>query len=526
MQLLSSGDKTYKTEKLLRDCNENMYWILQEKDKIQIHTCDSSYSSSGWSPGETLAHNACIHDATLNKKGEICAVIVDNHNNFIYLRGYPGNWEEENFNREEKIKTVNGLQLLADHQQKLHLIYLLTVNNGERWWLLHHRFNGSRWEEPRVIDFGSFGATNYGHALVDHWNRLHLVYRVNTGNEAPLYYRLFSTAGLNWSKASQLAPTGENSFPFLAEDINQNLHLVWCCHKNNRYIILYRQRMRGGWPIGRWYPPLELSSPLEKPGLPYLKVEEARLTAYWLTGGEINQRCSLNSGKKWGEVETLPLEEGARPVKLTSPSPGDQLPRPSWFITNEEPLPQHTPFYREEKKSPKKEDELTGASKHDSRDMDLQVEKSRSLEQPEAEKCGSEIFAPRAEITRSQHQLHEEQKRLETLKQKLVEKDKEMMEMEQNFNQVLSNLKQKFQQSRNQWNEEIARLKKENKELQIKYQKTTTRLKNKEEETVKLNKNLTSLRSELSELKKENSYLKEKSKSPLAKFLRKILQNK
>lgn len=566
--------------RLLRDSKNRLFWTGPEKGgenrnlQISLHT-----PSRGWGQGETLAQDVFTYDVTLLSDDSIQLVSLDRQNCFTLLSYKPGeltNCKEEVFHQEEEDKIVNGLHLITDGQQRLHLVYFLSTPDGERWWLMHLRLGGKGWENTRVIDFGSRGSGNQAYTMVDCYNRLHLVYRVHEGSTITLYYRVFSSPELSWSKAATLSTTGNGKdaggifFPFLVEDTHRNLHLTWCLWKNNRYTVMYQQRVRGGWPAGRWYPPVELSPSMENPAIPFLEVEKGQLRTYWFEQEERKLYCrtSFNHGKKWGEIEDFPLKEGTRVIKMISSSPEDRLPRPSKVLSAEPDLlplnlsspkgeksdfngnyhgssqAQNTDTKNKVFTKGEQPTEILPGENEESQSYEVfeeQEEEDFSLELNELQNTTGSLFAHTAELSRSRFQMQQEletkksevrwisyhsQKRLEAMRRNLEQKEKEIKQMEDNFNQTINNLKQKFQQTRNHWNQEIASLRKENQELKQKHRDVQVKLKNREEEISRLSSTLTRLRTEIKELQSENNRLKEQPKSPIGEFFSKLLHTR
>jgi len=521
---------------LVKDNRDNLYGWQMEKGNLSVKTCRETPT---WSSPEIISSKALLYDVTFSDKEGLCTALVDYENSVTLFKGYPGNWREETFYREEKDKKIKTLQILADRERKLHLIYLATSERGERWWLFHLRYDNGKWEDPRVIDFGGGSTGNYGYAMIDRYNRVYFVYRLKEEERVPLYYRVFSSPELNWSRPLLLAPEGDNTSPFLVEDDSLNLHLIWCSRRENGYLMMYRHRLRGTWPAGKWFPPIELSLPLSYPACPFLEISPEEIKACWIDRQGKHLRYSFNNGKHWDISRSYPLSQGEKPVKMICHHP-DGPPRITWTTgKGEPPLPHEKsrPQKLEVEKSIKKinsdqkkkskelKEETGNTSDHEDFTLDLE----------ELQTTTGTIFSEATRLNRSQYLLQHElerkspevqmvsyqrQQKLESLKKNLQQKEREILEIQESFTRALGNLKHKLNQAHQTWNEKFYYLNKENQELKQNHQNAQTILKEKEGKIKKIEKENQKLQEELKDIKIENRQLKKKleEKSSLGSF--------
>jgi len=564
---------------LVKDDQENLYGWKLEMGNLTVQQLREGH---GWSPPEDLANKIMLFDATILPGEGLYTTLVDQQNRFVLYKGYPGNWEEEHFHQEQPQQKVKSLQLLADREKRLHLIYLATTKQEERWWILHLRYSNGEWEEPRVIDFGGNGPTNYGFGMIDRYNRVYFIYRLKEENRVPLYYRVFSSPELNWSRPLLVAPEGDNSYPFLAEDDYRNLHLIWCSRRESGYVVMYRHRLRGSWPAGKWLSPMEISSYMKKPAFPFLEISPKEITACWLTPQEKHFNFSFDFGKNWNASQVYRLAQGEKPVKIVSI--GDQgLPMPYWKTgKGDPPLPPEIVRNRlfkhpapanaspevnqdnteqdtaeevaeevaEEAAEEAAEESTTTLSKGNEKKEDDDDEQETKPAQEdftaEIEQLHSttgSIFNEATRLSRSHYHLQQEleqkksevkwisyhtHQKAEALKRSLQNKEKELHQMEENFNRTLGSLRKKFQHARNNWYEENEKLRKEIREIKQNYQNIQASVEEKNDKIKRMDAENQKLRKTMQILREENQQLKDRlgKKSSVGNILGKLLQNK
>ncbi len=438
-----------------------------------------------------------------------------------HLIGQPdidGRFEERLIFHEEG-RTCNNLLLAADAKGGLHLVYSATDPKTERWWLQHHYFNGTRWQEPRVVDFGRAAAGSPDCLAADQTGDLHLIYRIEDGDSTRLYYRHFFQQTLNWEAAFPASAYGRPCMPGLIIDRQHNLHLIWRAQREQQHFVNYRQFIAGGWPVGGWKEIEILSPPLDRPPFPLLDCEEGIISAGWLGDGKLWRFTLTTEG--WRETiggQEIPdyrLLRSCRPL-----DDWESLPITTWVVgkgsppalelaTATTPMPAGwEPYFKQ----------LDSYS----RDLVQQVSEL-SVAGDHLERA---LEAKQKEIFWVSQQS---QKKMGALTKSLQQKDQELQVLEEKLQQALSGLKQKTEQSHRQWEEEKKRYQSKISQLEKEHQQLQKMLLEKENTIVKEKARIKELNQGLEQLQKENQVLKEHLEKPLPgikKWLGKIFQTR
>ena len=421
---------------------------------------------------------------------------------------------------QDEGKSCSYLLMCGDMQGALHLIYLAVDAVADRWWLLHHRYTGETWEEPRVIDFGGGVSYNYGAVAVDRTSGLHLVYRILEPDQAGLYYRHFNAGTLNWSKALPLAsPAAEISYPSIFTDKAQHLHVLWCASAESRFRICYRIMVRGSWPSGGWKPELAIAENLEEASFPFFSYENGELTMAWLEGNTLYS--FRHKQGEWEKKQPRQVESPALVRCYTFDPQGAHLLYRLPVLSGTAPVPAgETGPGREEQPE----------------DLDPYFDRLQQYSGTLISRASS-LTATKARLEQAleekRNQLYrlsrENEKTVRSLQQNLTEKDKDLQELENKFNQAIKNLRQKTDQSRKNGDAERKRYLEELRELKKEQHQFEQILKDKESTIARLEKRCREHEYREKQLREENMALAEQLKESgwsITKILGKLLQNK
>ena len=417
---------------------------------------------------------------------------------------------------KEEGRTCRNLLLSGDSKGGLHLLYSASDPDKTHWWLLHHYYDGNRWLEPRVVDFGGAAAENPGCLAADQTGNLHLVYTVDEGDNTRLYYRYFSLSTLSWDRAFPVSGYGGPRFPNLVVDRQQNLHLLWSSRQDGHYYINYRQLTAGGWPSGGWRGVEVISPPLGSPAFPLLNYREETITAGWVSGGKFWQ--SMLVGREWHEKiggQEIPgymLIFSCHPVDWESP------PATAWIL-GQGPLPQL---------------ELVAATAPQQPGWDPYF-KELNLYSKHLIHRASELTATKGHLERSLEAKQREmfwmsqhkRKKIGALTQSLQQKNRELQELEEKLQQTIDSLKNKTEKSRREWHE-----KKKSYQLQVTQKEEESRqlkqmLLEKENTIARSEARIQELQKSTLRLQKENQLLQrrlEQSSPGIRKWLGKVFQ--
>lgn len=261
-------------------------------------------TGSIWQEPRTLPLCQDMFGAVLDKNRNPHLVIME-QGNFYHLPISKNNGEETPvpFYREER-KQCRHFLMAGDRQGALHLIYPAVDHTAERWWLLHHRYIGGTWKEPRVIDSGPGVQGNRSVAALDERDCLHLFYQVNG---AGLYYRQFDPGTAGWSKASPISSSPAAADPSLAVDRNRNLHLLWSSPVEGKYHLYYRFRGGPGWRSRGWTPETVISPAMVKRPFPFFSYQSGELFIAWLDRNTLFRYRF--AGDRWDRIEEKIFEK-------------------------------------------------------------------------------------------------------------------------------------------------------------------------------------------------------------------------
>jgi len=415
-----------------------------------------------WDEPRRLAQRGEKYCAALDSNRLPHLVIMD-RGSFYHLILAPEQEEKPPalFYRDESKECCHFL-LTGDRKGALHFICLALDSAAKGWWLLHHRFSGSSWEEPRVIDFGSGTLKNYGDLAVDARHCLHLSYRIAGAGQAGLYYRYFDPESGYWSKAFPLSASSAVDYPSIAVDEKQNLHVLWRTFLEGKYYIYYRFMGGPGWKTGGWRPETAISPGLAEPPFPYISYHSGDLFIEWLEGGTL--RRYRFSDDQWERTSPLHFEN---PLLIRSNSFSlEGSPLNYWILVEGGGTAAGAPL---SSFLPAAEDNLDGdfnrlhrySDKLIGRISDLSTAKER-LER-EVKKRSKEmlLFSQQSERTMRQ------------LRKSLDDKDAEIKKIQEDFDRIIGNMKQKIEQGsrqreaeRKRYLEELQELKKERRQIE------------------------------------------------------------
>ena len=479
-----------------------------------------------WMEARPLPRSGDKVCAALDATGRPHLILVEN-GSFYHLVYREGQFTEELIYKEES-KLCHQFQLAGDAAGALHLIYLATDSSAARWWLLHHRYAEKGWEEPRVIDFGGGDSLNYGSTVPDRSGNLHLAYRIVEHDQVGLYYRCFSKSSSNWSKAVPLAAGEEISFPAIAVDDSQNVHVIWTMRSGMHYQVYYRLMTRGGWPSGGWKQEVAVSPPASEKPFPYFTFLQGKLAMAWFDGANVNQ-IKQEKGN-WLRTTARRLEEPLL-LRCISFRPLN-APAHYWIIREGgireggESGAASEPFGLEEAANAG-----TGMAGLDF-DLEQLQRYSRTLLNRTADlalaknRLEGALEDKRKELA---WLSQESQRKLRSLQQNLVEKDKELQQLEQKFKETIDNLKRKSAEAGKTWEEERKRTRLELQRYKTERRQFEVKLKEQEFTIARLEAQLQEQERRIKFLAEANKELEKKleeSRWNLKKFIARILRNK
>ncbi len=419
-------------------------------------------TGSFWDEPRPLPQRGESYCAALDRDQLLHLIIMD-QGNFYHLIPSPEREKEAvSLFYHEESKVCSHFLITGAGESTLHFLCLAVESALERWWLLHHRYSGGAWEEPRVIDFGSGALENYGDLAVDNRDCLHLVYRIAGAGQSGLYYRNFDREKSHWSKAFPLSLATPSEYPAIAIDETQNIHVLWRTFSESKYFICYRFMGGPGWKTGGWKQETVISSAMAGPPFPFFSHHSGELLICWVEGGTL-QRYRF-SGDKWDQIAPQSLE---KPLLIRAKSfNAEGVPLNYWIPLEGGGTAAGTPL---SDLLPKEEDNLDSdfsklhrySGKLIGRLSDLSTEKAR-LEK-EAKSRGREMFLLSQQSEKNMRQLRRD----------LDDKDSELKKLQLHFDQIIGTMKKKIEQGsrareaeRRRYLDELQELQKERRQIE------------------------------------------------------------
>lgn len=418
--------------------------------------------ATGWSETRPLPRQGSFFCATVGKNLLPHLVILEKGALFHLPFPPVDSAITQPFYRDPEKDYLHPL-LTADNQGNLHLICFARDHGAGRWWFLHHRYAQDRWEEPRVIDFGSGLQPLYGTASVDRRDLLHFAYLLSEGAQTRLYYRCYDPGNV-WSKAVPVTAPGQISRPVLLPGPDFNLHLLWISGRPEGYCIFFRKWLRKGWG-GLWTEEIILSVPYPEPPSPYLSLGSDGLAAGWLAGNR-TYRCAETAGG-WGTPEILQTESDQPLLALRPAFSGAMGNIAGWISAAGDPpcpiehqfglLPSSTPL----ESAPVKDEIETYFRDLDQYSRGL-VSQASSLSTAKS-RLEQTLEGKRKELVWLSRQSEQ---RIQDLNQNLHEKDQELKELQDRLQETIRNLRSRTEQTRKAREEEQKRERGQLKKLQ------------------------------------------------------------
>jgi len=326
------------------------------------------------------------------------------------------------------------LLLAGDRRGNLHLISPVIDASAERWWLLHHLYSSGIWQEPQTIDSGSGALEISGSPLIEESGRLHFIYSRVSPRGSALYYRQFDGHSSRWSEAAILPTTTPGAFPSLAADGEQNLHLLWSTAVEGKHYICYRFKGGPGQKRQGWTPETVISAAMEGPPFPFFTYRSGELFIAWLDGSALFRYRF--AGDRWEGAVPQQFEK-PRLLRIYSLDPAGKSLSYWAAVENDEPITTAIPAIID------RTDPASDLSRIDrfsgklfNRIADLSTTRDRLEEKIRSRDREMLLFS----------QQSEKEKRL--LQKNLESKDGELIKLQQDFKQIVDNLKEKIERGR------------------------------------------------------------------------------
>ncbi len=499
------GDELPASAPLIITTREKQYLFYLCREKLLLQ----EKGNQGWEEPQLILPKADRFTGALDTAFNPHLVALDRDELYHLTCSADKQKPTEHLISREEDRTCSNLLLAGDIKGGLHLIYSATDRNTDRWWLLHHYFDGSRWLEPRVVDFGGAATAGPGCLSADQTGDLHLIYLIAEGEHTRLYYRRFILPSLTWDRAFPVSAYGHPGSPSLAIDRGQNLHLIWNSRQDRKYHLNYRKFSSGGWPSGGWKEIETISSPLEDPPYPLLYYRKGTITAGWFCKSREMLWLYKLGDKGWQEITGGQKIPDHRLICSCHPVEWEFPPATAWILGQGD-LPDL---------------ELISATAPPEPGLDPLFKQldtySRGLIHQASRLTAAKgllelkLEAKQKEISwRSEHS----RRKIGTLTDSLQQKDRELQDLENKFKQTVDGLKGKTEQSRLQWSEEKKRYQQQISQLEKESRQLQQMLLEKESTIAKIETQVQELKQGITRLKEEKQALRDRLEQPLPRI--------
>jgi hypothetical protein len=178
--------------------------------------------------------------------------------------------------------------------------------------LLIQPISAQTWTSTKRLIWNS-GKSENPSLAVDSSNNIHVVWLDDTPGNYEIYYKRSTNGGVSWSGTERLTwNSGSSSYPTIAVDSSNNIHLVWYDYTPGDSEIFYKRSTNAG---GSWSEIKRLTWNAGGSLYPTIAVDSSNnVHVVWhdYTPGtvEIYYKRSTNGGIKWGGVKRLTWNSG------------------------------------------------------------------------------------------------------------------------------------------------------------------------------------------------------------------------
>jgi hypothetical protein len=103
---------------------------------------------------------------------------------------------------------------------------------------------GSTWSTERLT--WNSGHSTYPDIAIDSNNRIHVVWRDSTPGNSELFYKKSTDGGVSWTTKRLTWTSGNSEDPAIATDSSNNIHIFWQDDRNVKEEIFYQKSTDGG----------------------------------------------------------------------------------------------------------------------------------------------------------------------------------------------------------------------------------------------------------------------------------------
>jgi uncharacterized cupin superfamily protein len=202
--------------------------------------------------------------------------------------------------------------IAIDSNNAIHVVWF--DNTPGNWEIYYKRSTdrGATWSAAQRLTWSS-GVSSFPAIAIDSSNTIHVVWSDDAPGNKEIYYRRSTDGGTTWSAAKRLSWTsGSSGSPAIAIDSTDTIHLVWPDDTPGNWEIYYKRSTDGG---TTWSPVKRLTSNGGASWSPAIAIDSSdAIYIVWFddTPGnyEIYTLRSTDGGATWNPAQRLTWTSG------------------------------------------------------------------------------------------------------------------------------------------------------------------------------------------------------------------------
>lgn len=132
--------------------------------------------------------------------------------------------------------------IARDSNNHIHLVWQEESPGNEEIFYKQSTDGGANWSQNRLT--WNSGNSSWPAIAVDSNNHIHVVWQDKSpgNNDNEIFYKQSTDEGLNWTTKRLTWTAGFSSYPVIASDSNNHLHVVWCEDPTFYHYEIYYKR--------------------------------------------------------------------------------------------------------------------------------------------------------------------------------------------------------------------------------------------------------------------------------------------
>jgi len=312
----------------------HVVWADYPLENSEIYYKKSTDGGASWTSSKRFTWTSG------DSQAPAIAVDPSDHLHVIWQDHTPGNYEiyykksvdgGATWTSNQRLTWISGVSaepdVAVDSSGHLHIVWRdTTTGNGEIYYK-QTTDGGVTWKATKRLTWTP-GSSSYPAMAVDSSQHLHVVWHDNSPGNVEIYCVRSTNGGSGWSTSKRLTWTSGTSYvPRIAADSSGGVHLVWFDDDSGNYEVYYRRSPDGG---ATWLWNQRLSWNPGDSWDPAITVDSSdRLHVVWhdFTPGndDIYYKKSTNGGAAWTLNQRLTWNSGASRVPVIAADPSGHL---------------------------------------------------------------------------------------------------------------------------------------------------------------------------------------------------------